>query len=284
MEAAPLNSSDRHRFCHDAMKTTFSLRFIHKDAAYTAQLASHCIEIIDRIEQHLSRYLPASEISQINQLTAGETLILSELCYDCLQQGFQAYQETGGRFDITLGHEIDGAKSGKLEPRLEVNQGQFALDPDRPQIYCIRPGKLIDLGGIGKGFALDQLHASLNSLNYNGSALLSAGASTHLAIGDEKWLIQLKGQYINSKLSLHKAAISASGIAEQGQHIVSKFDPHLQVIHPRIWFIAKNACDADIWSTTAMLMTHNECQSLIDEGYPLIIDGKNGNRWLKNNA
>lgn len=280
MEPKKLKSAHEHRFSHNAMNTTFSLRFIHQNAGYAAQLAAHCIEIIDRIEQHLSRYLPASEVSQVNQLAAGETLILSELCYNCLQQGFQAYQATGGRFDITLGHQIDSMKSEQSMPAAPEEIGQFALAPDRPQIQCIQAGRLIDLGGIAKGFALDKVHTSLRKLNCE-SALLSAGASTHLAIGEQTWPIHLKGQSIDATLPLHKAAISASGLAEQGNHIVSMLEPEHQAVYPRIWFVADTACDADIWSTTAMLMDAVECQALLDEDYPLILDSPIVSPWLQ---
>jgi len=280
MEANRLEPPHVHRFSHNAMNTTFSLRFVHQDPGYAAQLAAHSIEIIDRIEQHLSRYLPASEVSQINQLAAGESLILSELCYNCLQKGFQAYQATGGRFDITLGRQIDLMKSGQSLPSAPEQIGQFALAPDRPQIHCIQAGKLIDLGGLGKGFALDQVHANLRQLNC-GSALLSAGASTHFAIGEQTWPIQLKGQCIDVTLPLQQAAISASGFAEQGNHIVSVLEPEHQAVYPRVWFVAKTACDADIWSTTAMLMDAAECQALLDEECPLILDSPILSPWLQ---
>ena len=280
MEPDTVEPPHVHRFSHNAMNTTFSLRFVHQDPVYAAQLAAHSIEIIDRIEQHLSRYIPASEVSQINQLAAGETLILSELCYDCLQRGFEAYQATGGRFDITLGRQIDLIKTGQSPTNAPEQIGQFALAPDRPQIHCIQAGKLIDLGGLGKGFALDKVHANLRQF-YCSSALLSAGASTHLAIGKQTWPIQLKGQCINVTLPLQQAAISASGLADQGHHIVSALEPEHQAVYPRVWFVAETACDADIWSTTAMLMDAAGCQALLHEDYPLVVDSSIISPWLE---
>ena len=79
MEANRLEPPHVHRFSHNAMNTTFSLRFVHQDPAYAAQLEAHSIEFIDRIEQHLSRYLPASEVSQINQLAAGEPYFIGAM-------------------------------------------------------------------------------------------------------------------------------------------------------------------------------------------------------------
>ena len=67
---------------------------------------------------------------------------------------------TQGLFDITLGKQIEHQKRRSTGESPTLG-GTLALDPDRPVIHCIEAGREIDLGGIGKGFALDCLKANM---------------------------------------------------------------------------------------------------------------------------
>ena len=62
-----------------------------------------------------------------------------------------------------------------------------------PAITCEEPGREIDLGGIGKGFALDQLKQLLTEWDAD-DALLAAGASSLLAFGPSAWPVDLTGE------------------------------------------------------------------------------------------
>ena len=66
--------------------------------------------------------------------------------------------------------------AGALAPA----RGGFMIDPGQPLITCLAEGREIDLGGIGKGFALDRLREILVDWEIAGG-LLSAGARTQLA-------------------------------------------------------------------------------------------------------
>ena len=148
----PLPAS--HQFSQDAMHTTFSMRLIGDDAQLVAGVARECFDLLDSLESKLSRFVDGSDVFRINRLRAGETLYLSEHCHRCLLSAMDAYALTGGLFDITLGRRIAHRKSGSGNP-VPPLAGKLIVHPDLPAITCETPGREIDLGGIGKGFALD---------------------------------------------------------------------------------------------------------------------------------
>jgi thiamine biosynthesis lipoprotein len=210
--------TDSHVFAHEAMNTTFSLRLRGLDRPVAESMVTECIHELDRIEGKLSRFIDASDVSRINRLAAGETLYVTETTHQCLLAALDAYVKTGGLFDITLGSRIDHRKSGNSEPMPEVI-GRLIIHPDVAAVTCEEPGRKIDLGGIGKGFALDRLKEILIDWGAE-DFLLAAGASSLLAHGPSAWPVELAGDSGSVRLSLCNASLSASGTRIQGSHIV----------------------------------------------------------------
>ncbi|PXA03962.1 hypothetical protein DDZ13_10010 [Coraliomargarita sinensis] len=245
-----------HTFEHKAMKTTFKLRLQHQDKKQAQSAATCAIDLIDEIENKLSRYRAGSDVWQINHMEAGQTLFLSELCYDCLCLSLEASAQTMGLFDVTLGRQIEHQKRNEDGQPPELS-GQLAMVPNRPAIHCNEPGREIDLGGVGKGFALDRVRELVRDWDIE-SGIISAGASTHLAFGPQEWTIGLSGKNETKDVTLRDQALSASGSGIQNEHIISPAGHQEAYRHPRVWVLHESAAWADIWSTTAMLMTVDE--------------------------
>lgn len=259
-----------HLFTHDAMNTTFSLRIRDSDAALAADMARECCEHLDFLEARLSRFIDGSDVSRINHLQAGETLYISEPTHQCLLAALDAHARTGGLFDITLGSRIEHRKSaaeGDLPPLV----GRLTIHPDVAAVSCEAPGREIDLGGIGKGFALDQLKALLIEWGAAGG-LLSAGASSHLAFGTEAWPFDLTSENESLRLSLTNQSLSASGIGIQGSHIVHPAGEEAMPLKPcrRIWVVSSTATLAEIWSTALMMVEPDAIADFIAEDETLV--------------
>ena len=253
-----------HRVSVEAMYTTFDIRLDCADEKRAQEAASACFEQLETIEADISRFRHDSDISRINALQAGESLLISELTYTCILKAFDAQAMTAGLFDVTLGaltwpegYGDDSADHG--------NTGQIEVAPDQPRVTCLAPGAQLDLGGIGKGFALDQLASVLHSYRID-SALLCAGASTLLAIGPERWPIKLTGDGVTETIALQGCALSASGIGIQGAHVIHPDFPDEEppYIFKRVWLTAPEAALADACSTACLLMADDEIDAFAD--------------------
>lgn len=255
---APAPFPDAHLFTHDAMHTTFSLRFRGVDQAIAQDLARECGDQLDYLESQLSRFVEGGEVSRINRLRAGETLYLSDACHHCLLLALDACRRTGGLFDITLGTLIEHQKAGGSGPPPAL-AGRLTIHPDVPAITCESPGREIDLGGIGKGFALDHLKHVLTECGAP-DALLAAGGSSLLACGPSVWPVDLSGELASARAYLTNQALSASGSGIQGGHIVHPGGPEAMPARPcrRVWVSAPTAVLAEIWSTSLMLVDLEE--------------------------
>lgn len=255
---------EAHVFSHEAMHTTFRLRICEADAAVARGMARECFDQLEFLETRLSRFIEGSDVSRINRMAAGETLYISEACHRCLVSALQAYQATGGLFDITLGRRIEHRKSGAAGPPPPLT-GTLVVHPDVPAVTCGEPGREIDLGGIGKGFALDELHRLLLDWGCEG-ALLSAGASSMLAFGREAWPVDLASDEEVLRVELRDGALSASGTGVQGAHILHPAGDEAMPAFPvmRIWTTAPNAALAEVWSTALMLLAVEEIPEFLE--------------------
>src|SRR5437763_1583687 len=76
---------DIHSFNHRAMATHFQVRIANHDRTYAAQAAQAALDLLDRLESHLSRFRPNSDIAQLALLTPGQKTRVSEPAFACLE-------------------------------------------------------------------------------------------------------------------------------------------------------------------------------------------------------
>lgn len=191
------------RFAHQAMHTEFEIFCVHEDGEYARQAAWAAFDLLDKLENELSRFIPNSDIARINRLEAGESARVSRWTLECLALARDAYAETGGAFDISLGTGL---------PRLE-------LSPRNSSVRAGADGIRLDLGGIGKGYAIDRMGEALDEWDIR-QALIHGGHSSVLALeappGLAGWPLTL-GERM---LAARRRAFSASGVRVQGEHVV----------------------------------------------------------------
>lgn len=263
------------RFSHEAMATTFEVFILHEDGHYARQAAQAAFDKLDELEQDLSRYIENSDISRINNLSAGQSARVGPDTFECLQISRRVNSETNGAFDITVGSLmscwLNPDKTLRVPSEEELNlarqrtgMNHLQLDESKFMVEQLRDGVQIDLGGIGKGYAIDKMAELLGDWSID-VALIHGGYSTALGIGSPRgtkgWPVTLSDPH-NLKqtlagLCLESQALSGSGL-QKGRHII---DPRIaQPVEGRYaaWACARDAATADALSTAFMVMSPNE--------------------------
>ena len=243
------------RYASDAMKTTFRIFVPGGDRALVDSAVSEAFQKLEELEGVLSRYAPGSDISRINAMETGETLFLSDDCDRCLRLAIEASAATGGRFDPCAGTMIDAVKSGS--GIAGTVRGVVSLDEHRPLVKCLEAGRVLDLGAIGKGFALERMGEILAAHGI-ADALLTSGASTILAMGSMDWPIDIPHSAGARRLPLRASALAASGNSQQGAHIVNPEDGTAARTFENVWVIHPRAPLADAFSTACFTMAPKE--------------------------
>jgi len=249
-----------HRFGHGAMATQFVFRVEHDDERYAGQLCQEAFHQIDRLETELSRFDPSTDIAGIGQLKPGETMVLTLDAFECLKMAQFVAADTNGAFDVTIGpvfavwRESKGAPTAEALAAARERTGWqlLMMDEDSHLVGVRKEGVQIDLGGIGKGYALDCAAEIFEEWGVT-RALLSA-ESTVLALdppeGKDGWTVNA-----DESVVLRQRALSGSGVAVQGEHI---FDPRTgQPVRDRtqVWAFAPSGAWADALSTAFFVMS-----------------------------
>jgi len=93
--------ADIHTFNHRAMATHFEVRIANEGRSYAAQAAQAALDLLDKLESHLSRFRPSSDIAQSAHLAPGETMRLSEPAFACIEIAKKMELATRGSFSPT---------------------------------------------------------------------------------------------------------------------------------------------------------------------------------------
>lgn len=246
------------RFAHFAMATEFELLVADVPAEDASGLAVEVFREIDRLERELSRFLEGSDIYRINRTEPGNKIRIGPEAFECLKQALQVTQLTQGAFDVTFGSDGQYSSPQNSRDRLSLDETDFSVE------VCA-PGVLIDLGGIGKGFALDWVGDILEDWEMT-HCLLQSGGSSILALdppeGHAGWPVGVGEGPARRVHHLRRRALCASGTEVKGEHIVDtrKTGQGRQCL--QTWVLAEQAGWADALSTAFMLMQPEEIETL----------------------
>jgi len=240
-------------FRHEAMATAWQITVAGQAPRYAQQAATAAWRELDRLESELSRYIESSDIARVNRLAEGEATIVGEAAFECLRLAAEMQALTRGAFDATYASEPRG--HGAATPQ------RFDLDPAAHTVISRTSRLHVDLGAIGKGFALDRLAGVLREWDVT-SACLHSGGSTALAVGAPPgalgWPVGLGDDPGAQSIALVSAALSGSGTAVKGEHIVDPRAGGTGARRERVWSLAPQAAVADALSTAFFVFADTE--------------------------
>ena len=239
-----------------AMGTTISMLLPEDHAKAGAQIVR---DLFSEWEQSLSRFIPESELSRLNQ-QAGTPVAVSDLLYSVLATALTAARATEGVYDpamldqlVKIGYDrtFDKLPTVDFDPIIPGEPGGrwrgIKVNPIYREV-TLPIGVKLDFGGIAKGMAVD---AALERLRQSGisPALLNAGGDmsvTGLPPTEDKWLIAVPGRERYWSLPLHHGAVATSGIAHRHWQQGNTLRHHL--LDPRTGLPAQSG----LWSVTVV--------------------------------
>ena len=225
-----------------AMATRFELVLHGEDEAALRAAGEEALDEITRLEDELSYFRATSQIYRLNQEATHQPVRVTPWLLRLLQHARQLTEETDGTFDITVAPLMRCwgfyTREGRVpepaalaEARACVGMNLVELNAADSTVRFARAGVQLDLGSIGKGFAVERAGELLREAGVT-SALLHGGTSTVLAIGAppdaDGWKIGLEhpasdgGTTQNSELRTQNSAAPLATVSLRDQsHSVS---------------------------------------------------------------
>ena len=260
-----------HRFAHSAMATIFEILIGGQEYNYAAQAAQAAFKELDLLQQELSRYIENSDISRINQLKKKQSTIIGPDALACLQACQKIFDDTAGAFDISAGpliklwKEKENMDEADFDLRikdesLKMGLEKLEMDPHLHRVTLLTDNVDLDLGGFGKGYALDKMAGILADWSID-VALLHGGRSTALAMegpkGREGWPLSITdpqdtGHFLDKRWLRHRA-LSGSGL-QKGAHIIDPSTGYPVQNRLAAWAECPSAALSDALSTAFMIM------------------------------
>jgi thiamine biosynthesis lipoprotein len=239
------------------MATRFEIVLIGADAVRLRAAGEEALAEVDRLEARLSLYRPTSEVARVNAQSDRQPVRVSPLVFRLLEHSRELHRETGGAFDIAIAPLVRCwgfmNNSGRVPDPQELEQSRqqsgmdhVALDSESFTVSFDREGVMIDLGAIGKGYAIDRAAEILREAGVE-RALLHGGTSTVYGIGappgEEGWKIAIAGCPDESRILdtalLRDSALSVSAVWARSFEADGKRYGH--VIDPRTGQPVNNA-------------------------------------------
>lgn len=258
-----------------------------------------------RLDSLLTTFSSDSAVSRLNAHAGSEAQPVPPEVAEVLSLSLRYWQLTEGTFDVTVGPlmslwrqateaHTSPSPAALRQARTRVGSEQVTLLP-HGSVSLARPGMAIDLGGIGKGYALDRLIALLIRQD-TPNALLDFGQSSIWALGRppgaQGWrlLLQRPNGAPAGVITLHDQALSVSGSLGQGFEVNGKRYGH--VLDPRTGeplqrdllasVIAPSAAQAEALSKALLILGEHQGIALLQRlpGVEGLLIEANGQRWM----
>lgn len=228
-----------------AMGTVLEITLCAEDAGAVRQYLDPLFTTATHLDAALTTYNPNSPVSRLNAAAGKGPFAVPQEVSDVLALSLQYTKVTRGTFDVTVGPLMrlwrDAARRQTVPTRQELRKVQRRIGSAQVRLLphhtvVLKPGMAVDFGGIGKGYALDQLQQQLTQQHIQ-HALLDFGQSSIWALGSppdaQGWrlLVQQSDGALAGVLTLRNHALSISASMRQTLTIGQKHYGH--IIDPR---------------------------------------------------
>jgi len=271
-----------NRYSHKAMATIYEIFICDEDPSYAQQASWEAFQLLDQLEKDLSRFLENSDIGRINHTAAHEPVRIGLDAFTCLQESARLYTDTGGAFDITVGSMIECWLNKDKTLRQPTNEELstakkltgmelLRLSDDEYTVELLASPVHIDLGGYGKGYAVDRMADLFQEWDIS-NFLIHGGMSSVLArgelLGEKGWPVSISDPFNSyktiNKYILKNRAMSGSGLLK-GSHIIDPRTASPLQVDRAVWTFAPDAASCDALSTAFMIMPFAEIEKYCEQ-------------------
>ena len=282
------------------MGTSIRVEVWHEDENVRQQAIDKVLAEMERVNRLMSPYIEQSQLSKINKYAHEGPVEVDQDLFELIEKSQEVSRLTNGAFDITYASvgslynykkEIKPTEDEIAAAKLLIDYKNLVLDKMHTSVAFLKQGVKIDLGGIAKGFAVDQSIQHLQKLGVK-HALVSAGGDTRL-LGDRRgraWLVGIRDpentQEVIVMLPLQDEALSTSGDYER--FFIEDGEKYHHIIHPTTGnsagevrsasIIASDSTTTDALSTSIFVMGSKKGLELLNslDGVEGVIVDQNG--------
>jgi thiamine biosynthesis lipoprotein len=279
------------RVSRRAMATTFEIAIPCGSHHDPVAAGTEALDLIDQLEDQMTVYRDHSEISRINLVAAERPIPVEEQLFDLLARCAVWTHETVGAFDIATGALIKAwgfyRREGRVpspreraEAMARTGFQHLILDAEGRTVKYRRSGLELNLGAVGKGYALDRAASLLQERWKIRSALLHGGGSSVYAIGHPPdavrgWPIRLRnpiacdnplGTVWLRDQGLGTSAATYQFFEYKGMKLGHLLDPRTgwpSAGTSSASVVARTAAEADAMSTAAFVLGSTRTEELV---------------------
>lgn len=259
-----------------AMGTMFDVIVYHPSPDKAARAAGLALDEVVRLDRVLSHFDPQSDLARLVRDGRYRFVAVDPDLFAVLRESIRMSRLSGGRFDVTVGPLVHLWKQARLEGKAPSSDAIGALRDcvGFDKIETVEPNRIrlqsaclqLDLGGIGKGYAVDR---ALEALRRHGieNALVNAGSSSIGAIGTPPgrggWPVSL-GSNANARvLYLRNNSVSTSSQEDEAGELVDPRSAAPVRASYSISVVARSGTLADALSTTLLMVSGDESNQLV---------------------
>lgn len=284
------------RLARMAMASRFEMILEGDDEIRLRAAGEEALSEIERLDTQLSTYRSMSDINRINARAASGPIPVEPRLFFLLQLAERLYRVTNGAFDITIGPLMQcwGFVRGTgqvpdpetlAEARGKTGMHLVRLNEEDRTIEFARPGVRLDLGAIGKGYAIDEAVLILREAGVT-SAFIHGGTSTMYAMGkpqeNDAWKVAIRypdadeadrsQESIMAVVALENEALSVSAVSGKSFEVDGTEYGH--VLDPRTGWPTSgavqtavalpSATESDALSTGLLVLAREGMELLLD--------------------
>lgn len=282
------STPQRYEFSRLEMGTLFRV-VLFAGSVESAETASYAaLDRVQELNRILSDYQEDSELNQVCRTAYEGPRVVSPELFFVLQKSLEMSRRTQGSFDISIRPLVklwrEAGEKGKLPESQEIQEAlshtgyqKILLNPMTRAVRLREPQMELDLGGIAKGYALDE---AMRVLNEHGISMAMVDGGGDLRIGEpppgsKGWKVEVPGRVVGSTETLHLSNVALASSGDLYRHYEFEGVRYSHIVDPstgfglkqspKITVLASEGVEADALATALSVMSATEAINFVEQ-------------------